>query len=56
MRCVYIKGQYVQAYIECFLLQCRVESAIMRQVVLWVTVCDFNAIILNQSVLTVSHN
>ena len=28
----------------------RVESAIMRQVVLWDTACNFNAIILNQSI------
>ena len=30
--------------------RCRVESAIMRQVVLWVTACNFNAIISNQSI------
>ena len=29
--------------------KCRVESAIMRRVVLWVTACDFIAIILKQS-------
>ena len=32
----------------------RVEAGIMRRVVLWVTACNFNAIILNQSILTVS--
>ena len=28
----------------------RAESAIMRQVVLWDTACNFNAVILNQSI------
>ena len=28
----------------------KAESAIMRQVVLWNTACNFNAIILNQSI------
>ena len=41
---------------ECVAYNCsaiisvRVESAIMRHVVLWVTACSFNAIILNQSI------
>ena len=43
---------------ECFAYNCsaiisvrvRVESAVMRQVVLWVTACSFNAIILNHSI------
>ena len=29
---------------------CRVEAGIMRQVVLWDTACNFNAVILNQSI------
>ena len=33
---------------------CRLESAIMGQVVLWDTAFNFNVIILNQSILTVS--
>ena len=33
-----------------YLVSCRVEAGIMRQLVLWYTACNFNAVILNQSI------
>ena len=31
-------------------IQCPIEAGTMRQVVLWDTACNFNAVILNQSI------